>query len=125
VSGRYSEQQIQAFLEEVSGGLPVADLCARLGISERTYYRWKERSRGGVDPDAFRRLEDENRSLRRRLAEKEEDVHSLISALVGRYDSIEDRRRIADGLMRERAVSERHACELTKLHRSTKRYRPD
>ena len=28
-------------LKEVEAGVPIADLCRRLGVSEVTFYRWK------------------------------------------------------------------------------------
>jgi putative transposase len=36
---RFSDQQIALALQQVEHGLPVAELCRKLGISEQTFYR--------------------------------------------------------------------------------------
>lgn len=92
-----------------------------LGISERTYYRWRDRYSGVVSMLDYRALEHEVKVLRKRLDERDQDVHNLIQALTGRYDALDDRVRIANGLMEECQVSERQACRLASLNRSTKR----
>ena len=118
---KFSEDEIRAFLSEVENGRTIEDLCQDLGISERTYYRWRDRYTGVVSMVEYRALETEVKILRKRLAERDEDVHNLIQALTGRYDGLEDRVRIANGLMEECNVSERQACRLAALNRSTKR----
>ena len=70
--GRFSEEQIVAILKEAeSGGTKVAKLCRRHGISDATFYKWKARY-GGLEVSEARRLkslEDENRRLKKLLAE--------------------------------------------------------
>jgi transposase-like protein len=39
---RFSVEQITAMLRQVGGGVPVADVCRQVGISEQTFYRWKQ-----------------------------------------------------------------------------------
>jgi putative transposase len=38
---RFSEEQIVGVLKEAEAGVPVKDLCRRVGISDATLYHWK------------------------------------------------------------------------------------
>ena len=52
-------------------GKPIGELCREHGITDATYYRWKAKY-GGLEVSAARRLkalEDENRRLKKLLAE--------------------------------------------------------
>ena len=80
---RYSEEQIIAVLKEHQAGIPVADLCRKHGISDATFYNWRSRF-GGMEVSDARRLkslEDENRKLKKLLAESMLDVATLREAL--------------------------------------------
>ena len=46
---RFSDQQIAFALQQAETGTSVADVCRKLGISEATFYRWKERYGGLID----------------------------------------------------------------------------
>jgi putative transposase len=37
---RFSEEQIVGVLKEAEAGVPVKDLCRRVGISDATFYHW-------------------------------------------------------------------------------------
>ena len=76
---RFSEEQIIGVLKESEAGLGLADLLRKHGISAGTYYRWKAKY-GGMDVSDARRLkglEDENRRLKKLLAESMLDVSAL------------------------------------------------
>jgi putative transposase len=80
---RYSEEQIIAVLKEQQAGIPVAELCRKHGISDATFYTWR-RKFGGMEVSDARRLkglEEENRKLKRLLAESMLDVATLREAL--------------------------------------------
>ena len=53
---RYSVGQIVAVLKQAEMGMPVADLVRHTGITEQTFYRWKEvrrpRERSGSRAEA-------------------------------------------------------------------------
>jgi putative transposase len=76
---RFSEEQIIAVLKEHELGAKTADLCRKHGISEATFYNWKSKF-GGMDVSEARRLkalEDENRKLKKLLAESMLDNAAL------------------------------------------------
>jgi putative transposase len=76
---RFSEEQIIGILKEHQAGLSAAEICRRYGISDATFYNWRNKY-GGMDvPDAKRlkALEDENRKLKKLLAESMLDVAAL------------------------------------------------
>jgi putative transposase len=68
---RFSEEQIIEVLKEAEAGAKVSELCRRHGISDATFYKWKAKY-GGLEVSEARRLkslEDENRRLKKLLAE--------------------------------------------------------
>ena len=80
---RFTEEQIIGVLKEHQAGLPVSDLCRRHGISDATFYNWRSRYGGMEASDAKRlkALEEENRKLKKLLAESVLDVATLKEAL--------------------------------------------
>lgn len=46
-------------VEEAEAGVPIADLCRRLGVREVTFYRWKAKFGGLEVSEAKRQLEEE------------------------------------------------------------------
>jgi len=76
---RFTEEQIIAVLKEHELGAKTADLCRKHGISEATFYNWKSRYGGMEISDAKRlkALEDENRKLKKLLAESMLDNAAL------------------------------------------------
>ena len=76
---QFSEEQIIGILKESEAGLGLADLLRKHGISAGTYYRWKAKY-GGMDVSDARRLkglEDENRRLKRLVADQALDIQLL------------------------------------------------
>ena len=45
---RFSEEQIVGVLKEAEAGVPVKDLCRRVGVSGATFYHWKAKY-GGLE----------------------------------------------------------------------------
>jgi putative transposase len=80
---RFTDEQIVAALKEHEAGVATGELCRRLGISQETLYRWK-RKYGGLevsDARRLRELEEENRRLKRLVAEQALDVLALKDVL--------------------------------------------
>lgn len=76
---RFTESQIIGVLREQEAGGATAEVCRRHGISEQTFYRWKAKYSGMSVSDAqkLKTLEDENRRLKKLLAESMLDVAAL------------------------------------------------
>ena len=68
---RFAENQIIGVLREHEAGVKTADLCRKHGISDATFYTWKSKYGGLTVSDAarLRALEDENRRLKKLLAD--------------------------------------------------------
>ncbi len=76
---RFTEEQIINMLREREAGSATAEVCRRHGISAQTSYRWKAKYGGMTPSDAkkLRTMEDENRRLKKLLAEAMLDVTAL------------------------------------------------
>ena len=82
---RYSEEQIVRIMGEAAKG-DVAGICRRYGISDATYYNWKKKYEGlsVTELRKLRGLEEENRKLKRLLADLLLDNDAL-KALLEKY----------------------------------------
>jgi putative transposase len=82
---RFSESQIIGIVKEHEAGAKVADLTRHHGISAPTLYNWKSKY-GGLDVSEVKRLkalEEENRRLKKLLAEQMLD-NAALKDLVGK-----------------------------------------
>ena len=80
---RFSEEQIIGILREADVGRAVKDLCRDHGVSQETFYRWR-RKLGGMEVSDARRLkqlEDENRRLKKVVADLTLDKEALKDVL--------------------------------------------
>jgi len=77
--GRFTEDQIFGVLREHEAGMKTAKPCRKHGISDATFYNWKAKYGGMTVSEAarLRTLEDENRRLKKLLAESMLDVSAL------------------------------------------------
>jgi putative transposase len=68
---RYTEEQIIGILKEAEAGVPLADLVRKHGISSASFYAWRKKYGGMEVSDAkkLRALEDENRRLKKLVAD--------------------------------------------------------
>ncbi len=63
--------QVAFALKQAELGTPVAEVCRKMGVSEATFFRWKQKY-GGLGPSELRRLrqlEEENTKLKRLVAD--------------------------------------------------------
>ena len=76
---RYSEEQIIGFLKQHENGMPTKEVIRQAGITEQTFYRWKNKFGGMEVSDAkkLRSLEEENRRLKRLVADQALDIQIL------------------------------------------------
>ena len=69
---KWTDEQIVGLLHEAEAGTPVTEICRRLGVSTETFYRWRKKF-GGLqvnDAKRLRQLEEENRQLKRVVADQ-------------------------------------------------------
>ena len=83
---RHSAEQIVVKLRQadvwLGKGLRVPQVCKELGISEHTYYRWRQKY-GGMAPEMAKQvkaLERENARLKRLVADQALDIQILKEA---------------------------------------------
>jgi putative transposase len=82
---RFTEEQIVGVLHEAAGGAPIREVARRHGITETTFYRWRAKY-GGLQVSEAKRLkslEDENRRLKRLVADLSLD-NAMLKDVVGR-----------------------------------------
>ncbi len=76
---RFTEEQIVYALRQAEGGMPVVEVCRKLGMSEQTFYRWKHKC-AAIGLAELRRLRlpaEENRKLKQLGADLTLDKHML------------------------------------------------
>ena len=80
---RFTESQIVAAIKKQEAGIPVKDICREIGISDATFYKWRQKY-GGLGPSELRRLrqlEEENNKLKRLVADLSLDKAMLQDVL--------------------------------------------
>jgi putative transposase len=80
---RYTKEQIAFALKQNEVGTSVAEICRKLGISEATFYKWKQKY-AGLGPSELKRLkqlEEENSKLKRLVADLSLDKAMLQDVL--------------------------------------------
>jgi len=80
---KFSEEQMAFALRQAETGTKVGEICRKMGISSQTFYSWK-RKYGGLGVPELRRLkqlEEENRRLKRMVADLSLDKQMLQDVL--------------------------------------------
>nr|WP_314187811.1 IS3 family transposase [uncultured Brevundimonas sp.] len=127
---RFTEEQIIGILREQEAGVATAEVCRRHGVSSATFYKWKAKF-GGLDVSEARRLkalEDENARLKRMLADAMLDNVALKDLLGKKVVTPAGYREAAGHLQAAYEMSERRACRVLGVDRTSVRYqatRPD
>src|SRR3712207_4997762 len=86
---RYTEEQVGFALKQAELGTPVAEVCRKMGVSEATFFRWKQKY-GGLGPSELRRLrqlEEENTKLKKLVADLSLDKAMLQGVLAKSPDA--------------------------------------
>jgi putative transposase len=80
---RFTEEQIAFALRQAEGGTPVSEVCRKMGVSEQSFYRWKRKydGMGVAELRRLRQLEEENRKLKKLVADLALDKHILQEVL--------------------------------------------
>jgi len=68
---KFNETQIVGILKEAEGGVAVADLLRKYGVSKATFFKWRSKYGGATVSDVkrLRELEAENTKLKRMYAD--------------------------------------------------------
>ena len=76
---RYTNEQIAFALRQAESGVPVQEVCRKMGVTDVTFYRWKKKFAGmGVaELRRLRQLEEENRKLKQLVADLSLDKEML------------------------------------------------
>ena len=78
-ASRFTDAQKAFVVKQGEEGRPVAEICREAGISQATYFNWKKKY-AGLLPSEMRRLrelEDENRRLKKIVADLSLDKEML------------------------------------------------
>ena len=80
---RFSEAQIAFALRQAASGTPVAEIVRKMGVTEQSFYRWKKHYGDLGVPEILqlRQVEDENRRLKRLVADLTLDKQMLQDVL--------------------------------------------
>lgn len=76
---KFTDEQVAFALKQAEGGTAVAEITRRMGVTEATFYRWKQKY-GGLLPSEVRKmrqLEEENSRLKRLVADLTLDKQML------------------------------------------------
>ena len=84
---RFSEQQIAYALRQVESGISIPEISRKMGITEQTFYRWKKKYAGmGVSElRKLNALEEENKELKKLVADLSLDKHMLQDVLSKKF----------------------------------------
>jgi putative transposase len=86
-SSKFTEEQIAFALKQAETGTPVKEVIRKMGISEQTFYRWKSKYGGMLPSDVrkLKQLEEENRQLKKLVADLSLDKQMLQDVLSKKF----------------------------------------
>lgn len=82
-ASKFTEEQIAFALKQAETGTPVKEVIRKMGITEQTFYRWKQKYGGMMSSDVrkLKQLEEENRQLKKLVADLSLDKQMLQDVL--------------------------------------------
>jgi putative transposase len=86
-TSKFTNEQIAFALKQAETGVKVAEVCRKMGISEATFYNWKKKYCGlGVSElSRLKQLEEENRQLKKLVADLSLDKQMLQDVLAKKF----------------------------------------
>jgi len=80
---KFSDEQIAFALKQAESGTRVSEICRKFGICEAAFYSWKKKfgGMGMAELRRLRQLENENRRLKRLVADLSLDKEMLQEVL--------------------------------------------
>ncbi|MEZ0367434.1 IS3 family transposase [Mycobacterium sp. pUA109] len=127
---RHTPDQIIRKLAEgnklLAAGQELAEVCRHLEVAESTWHRWVAQYGGMKANDAKRlkELEAENARLKKMVANQALDIDMLKEIFGGKLLTPNRKRRAVEVLRERFGVSQRRACAVVGIHRSTMRLTP-
>jgi len=84
---KFTEEQISFALKQAETGTPVKEVIRKIGITEQTFYRWRKKYGGMMPSDLkkLRQLEEENRQLKKLVADLSLDKQMLQDVLSKKF----------------------------------------
>lgn len=84
---RFTEEQIAYALKRHETGTAIAKICRDMGVSEASFYNWKKKYAGmGItELRKMKALEEENRQLKKLVADLSLDKHMLQEVLSKKF----------------------------------------
>lgn len=106
--------------------MPVVDLCRENGISDATFFKWRNKFGGMNISDATRlsQLQEENARLERLVGEQALDIVALKDALSRTLLKPAASRKAVSYIQIEYGYSERRACRVVEFNRCSARRSP-
>ncbi|UVF20549.1 IS3 family transposase (plasmid) [Microvirga terrae] len=127
---RHTAEEIVSKLRQVdvltAQGRTMAEAIRQIGVTEVTYYRWRNEY-GGLKSDQVKRMKElelENARLRRAVSDLTLEKLILKEAAFGKLVGPARRRACVEHVIAKYGVSERLACRVLGQHRSTQRKVP-
>ena len=80
---KFQETEIYKVLKEAESGIPIKEVARKYGITEQTFYRWRNKY-GGMemsDMKLLKSLEFENSNLKRLVAEQALEIQAIKNVL--------------------------------------------
>jgi putative transposase len=84
---RFTEEQILQMLGEAQAGVPAAEVCRKYGISQVTFYKWRNKfgSMSISEAKRLKELEKENRKLKTMLADSLLEIRAIKDVLTKKW----------------------------------------
>ena len=120
----YTDRQISSALRQVATGTPVSEVARKMGATVWTIRRWKKKyaGMGTSDIRQLKKLKEENRRLKKRVADLSLDKRMLQYVLSQNVLSPDHRRKLVSHLVNRYRASERKVCRALGFHRGTIRW---
>jgi putative transposase len=80
---RFTEEQIAHAIKQAALGTKVEEICRKMGISDATFYKWRQKYAGLAPSELcrLRQLEEQNNKLKRLVADLSLDKAMLQDVL--------------------------------------------
>ena len=84
---RFSEEKIVKILQEAESGVSVSELCRKHGMSDASFYIWRQKYGGMTVADLKRlkSLEEENRKLKKIVADQALKIDAIEDLLTKKF----------------------------------------